>query len=420
MILSDLAKKWSSGLWKLLRPTELLKGIIDGYRISLNCLSGLHEIVNFGKVPVGVGSSYEVLPIAMSKISANIPVAGVSDMLDSVEYPYIITGIPSGIIYFCRSLSTVGACAQYDYVENDGIYYFKADPTKFGVISTRGEAKCTFLVFNPKFKATGAQDIDNKYCGSVDYFVNCEVHEHDRESGISNGVNQQLVHAAAGVSGLGKELSKVWTEGGKLFAITVDGELIRDYMADASMIGDKLNSGVLFTNSDGIVEFSEEAGVIAKKKAEGVISIDTTWGPDDAGAQKAICRRINLISNMVMYQRLVLDIDLEAAYTGMYVFYDDVKERTAPFVCAGMNPREAVYNNSGLFGVSRITFEAGATDAVSINGREYGSNLRCGKYIKAISFIKAGNSLASDVILSHIQVEPLLVHAGGCVVFIFK
>ena len=111
---------------------------------------------------------------------------------------------------------------------------------------------------------------------------------------------------------------------------------------------------------------------------------------------------------------------LQSKYKASKKFFDDVNNSDTPCVCAGMKPRDVVLNNAGAFGVSRITFPENSKTVVSNYKEEYGQHLMCGKYIKAISFVDAGKRLADDVILSHIQVESTLVHAGGCVVFFLQ
>lgn len=418
MLLSNLTKRWSAGLWKLFRPTEIIRGLVDGFRIGLSSLSTLHELATASKLPVSIGSGYEVLTVPMNRISKNVPVAGVSG-LSTAQYPYIITGIPSGIIYFCRSLVSVGGSLYYNYVEKDGVYYFKEDPTKYGVIQARGELRCSFIVFNPKKRTLGLQDLGKTFSESTDHFVNCEIRKHDEESGITNGINQKLINASAGVKSSTEELSRVWVEGGKLFAIATDGELLRDYLqSEEGIPGATLNSGVIYTGDDDYQYFSEDSDIISAKQKEGIVSIDTTNGPADPGAQRAILERIDQVSTFVLYQRMYIKAPANA--TGMYVFFDDVNNSDTPCVCAGMKPRDVVLNNAGAFGVSRITFPENSKTVVSNYKEEYGQHLMCGKYIKAISFVDAGKRLADDVILSHIQVESTLVHAGGCVVFFLQ
>ena len=404
MILAKLAKKWSSGLWRLFRPTELLQGLVDAYRVSANKLTEVYELLHPSELPVGIGQGYEVITVPLANIGKNnVPVAGV-DSLPSEKFPFMIVGLPSGILYFCRSQKSVGASAFYTFLEHDGVYFFKEDPTKFGVISTREGLTCSFLTFNGKAKALGLQDLDGRFFGSTNHFANLMISEHDSSSGISNGIDPRLARAAAGVADTqDTEMIRCWKEGNCLFGVTSSGELARTPM--------ELESGcgrVGFT-ADGIAEYYKDADAV----------LDTTYGPDDPGAQRAIHARINLVPSEILHQTFQLTPPADA--TGIYVFHSSTpSRRKTPAVCAGTAPRHAVLDSVPEYGVSRILFNADNGTAINLNGVDYGQPLTCGRYIKAISFIKAGKELPDDAILSHIQVAPVLVHAGGCVVFLLN
>lgn len=400
MIFNNLSRAWNRGIRTLLRPSELLSGVISSFRIAANPLSALATNSSTVFVPVAIGTGYQCIKISDAEIS---------DTSDT-EYRYTINGIPSGIIYFGKSAEGGGASLYYNYIEQDGVYYFKEDPRSFGIPDTRNGQQYTFLVFNPNNKTLGLQDVAHRYSGSCDYFVNCEIAKHDTTAGISNGVNHNLVVAAAGRSALYNleeaDIAVSWSEAGVGFALTQEGELLRGYPYSST--------------SDGAVYKQDEVWHYSEEPIPGVVAVDTTYGPDDEGAHRALQARINFTTGRILYQKFDVSQYLQAAdATGLYVFYDNTKSvNILPRVEIGMHPYTAVLKNSGSFGVMRLSWPAGIGTVVSLNGEEFGSSLTCGKYIKAISFIRhAGNSFASDVILSHVQVKPKLVHAGGCVVF---
>lgn len=409
MLLSELAKKWGSGLWKLFRPTELLRGLVDSFRVATNRLTVVPDISEPGKMPVPRGAAYAVLAVPLKNIGHNVTVLG-RDGVDPNKFPYTITGIPGGIIYFCRSLESVGGSLYYDFIEDRGVYYFTDNPSKYGVINTRGEGSCSFIVFNSESRSLGLQDTLGKYCDSSDVYTNRIINDYDATAGISNGISHHIVEAAAGTVTSTAAITKNWIEGGVEFSTTEARELIR---RDAAV---NAYAGVVYSDATGVFHYSSEPDVVSEYKDRGIVSIDTTAGPSQPGAQRALDMRINPVSTRILYQRV--PIAPPEGCTGIHVYFDDISGTSSmPAVCAGMTARHAVLDNAGEFGILRLGLDSTSGTAVSFNGVEYGQSLGCGKYIKALSYVALGKSLATDVILSHIQVSPILINAGGCVVF---
>ena len=398
MILSKLSTYWSRGLWKLLRPTELITGLVDGFRVAFNQVTQLSALRDAGcELPVGVGAGYRIISVPLS----NIEYDGETDK-------YFMSGVPSGIVYFCKDPSTVGACAWFDFYEDAGKYVFSKDPaTAFGVLSTDGTDCCSFLTFNAAQRNLGLQDIDNLYSNSCSHFVNQAIRQYDSEAGSCNGIDHRIVNAAAGVKTASDADSVVisWTEGGTRFELTDRGALLRKPIATEEEL--------YILRSGNKLRYATTQPVSGE-----VRSIDTTYGSDDRGAQLAIQRRINPSASLVLYQRVAL-VAIPEQCSGVYLYYADTADGSDPIIEHGMRGRQLVYANLKNFGVSRVEFGDDWGSAVSCNGVEYGQPLQCGKYLKGVAYISAGKSLAGDSILSYERMsKPVLVHAGGCLVLV--
>lgn len=446
MILADLAKRWSSGIWKYLRPTELLRGVVDGCRVSWNSLSKLHDLMSVGRVPVGTGSGMQVLSVSLNNIGKNVVVAGSGVATDKTAvsslvagtpgylastYPYKLTGAPSGILYFCRSLSTVGASRYHDFIEYAGTYYFRKDPTSFGVVSTRSGAICSFIIFDASTKSTGFQDITNTYNGSTSYHINKAIHEFDTRSGASNGFSEELLLSAAGSDMLREDetVVRTWVEGGVLLACTSLGRLIRDMcagtehslsqgLAPGMPLTNSVYRGAVYVDSTGSWAFTSDPDKVQALKDSGVISIDTTSSMLDGNSSVAISSRINNISTHVLYRLVELTAYTPGNdYDMIYAYFSSSAKDGAPEIFPGMHPVSAVIGNQDSYTVLRIP-KSSENNFVSLGGETYGATLRSNMLLKAVSFVQSGNSLKNDVIVKHVQLPDTVCGAGNCIVFV--
>ena len=466
MNITSISKLWSSGVRRYLKPVELLRGVVAGCRLAWNNLAGVDKLVS-DNIPTGYGNLYATIVLPLSYIGKNRNVAGVGHIF-AEEFPYIVVGAPTGIIQFSQSAVKTGAAKYHKFIEYKGVYYFKDDPTSYGIVNTKNGTTCTFLVTTSENKSLGYQDMDNKYSGSITASNNRIIYDYDVRSQATNGVSNRLYLLSSGVVVPETDtlISKQWIEGGVLYVATASGELLRDpYVAAKLSLDSKLTSGVpltdgfssqyaLYPTSDGSVKLLDNSrarysvdelpgisdciptltsGVFLPFNTikglleyHGIVTIDTTRG--DSDVQRAVERRTNKVSTAYQSQLVELTYLYEPLLgfpddtpTQAYLYFDGSNKFSAPSIIPGISAKEAILNNTPRYTVVRVSVQVLNSDkyaAISINGSVFGQPVKCGMYLKSVVLSKEnGNNYALDTILQHINMStPIRVNAGGCVV----
>lgn len=466
MSIRSISKLWSSGVRRYLRPTELLRGVVAGCRLAWNSLTGVDKLVS-DNIPAGYGSLYNTIVLPLSYIGKNRNIAGVGHIF-SEEFPYIVVGAPKGIIHFFKSPIKPGAAKYHNFIEYRGVYYFKDDPTQYGIVTTKNGTTCTFLITCSSDKSLGYQDLNNKYAGSATASNNRIIYDYDVRAQATNGVSNRLYLLSSGivVPETDTKVQKQWVEGGVLYAVTESGELLRDpHTSRRIPMNTELTAGVPLTESfstkyalyptlsgevkllenrndpysvddlTGIsyclptlspgvaLEFNTLKGLL---EYNGIVTIDTTLG--DSDAQKAIDKRTNLVSSIYQAQL----VDLKYTYepqsgfytdtpTHAYLYFDGSDKFNAPVIFPGISAKEAILNSIPRYSVVRAPIQVlgdGRYAAISANGEVFGQAVKCGMYLKSVVLSKEnGNNYALDTILQHINMStPIRVNAGSCVV----
>ena len=444
------------------------------------------------KPPVGHGKLFKLIVLPLDNLRNTAPVSG-DDLLVSASgtvpeeyqyllanFPYMLIGAPSGIISFSKTVDGEPLLLYSDFIERGGVYYFKRnDVEKYGNISTAsGTPMISFAVSSPNDNITAFQDNTDKYSGSGDFESNIEIQYRDSESGILYG-NGKLSTLSCGLKTSLKpvKLTKIWTEGGSLFALSDTGELLKDSLGTESDVdGSCLAAGEPITDKSfsqcllypyqgklycilgaSDVDLTEQnLGEIIPELTGGTVSYGTVADAlSERGyitvvrysdypatyTQKAVERRINKLSTQYLanYAEITVTAPEVSYLTGgtysvpgapeynyIYVYYTtDSRKEVMPLVYRGISPRTAIYGNFPEFGVLRIAVQDsdGCKIAITDNGEIYNRDLRCGDIIKAISFV--GNTVSgyppqSDVILNHITIPEITVGAGGSAVLVLK
>ena len=476
--LNDL---WSTGVRRFLRPTGLVSALVGVYRAIVSDLDYFVNVVD-KRPPAAHGKLTKLITLDLKNISSTTTVAG-SDVLisggtvkasdplpeTSETFPYMLCGATDGIISFSKSIDGATAYLYADFVYHSGVYYFKTDPRKFGVINTSGGTPTiSFITANYKDSTTTFQDIDAKYNGSGNYAINEQIANRDASAGILASAGKLALESCGVETSLKPEtLSRVWTEGGVLCAESIDGKLLLDSIAEDEVdsydvaAGKPLTNEIFelcriypyedvlycFTSEDGQLDadssYLSEAAPVSVAGAtasvvntsdvsseltnNGYITVVRINNHPDYKTQNAIDNRLGKFSSQYLVNFIdVTDCPEPEEYNIVYVYYTSATAKAEqPLVYPGISPRNALYGNFPTFGVLRIPVQGFTTKPMAItdNGTVYNKCLSCGDWIKAVSFVynsSVEQTAEKDVIVYHKQIPEVVVGAGGSAVLRFS
>lgn len=466
MKLSNISSYWSTDLIKYLRPTHLISGVIAGCRLAWDALSGVDKLGE-AAVPVGIGSLYTVLSVPLDNIKRNGAVAGIGEVFS--DFPYIVVGLPSGILYFSKSAVSVGASLYHDYIEYSGIYYFKENPVDFGTVNTKGSLSCEFVAAVADTRTLEYQDINKRYKNSTAYTDNRVIEDSDINSQAVGGISNRLPLLQAGnsVAESAVEIERYWVEGGKLYAYSKNGQLLCDsYKQDmagtvkalpagVSLSDNIINDFALYPGPDGFVYYIPKTDnvvldafpglrnylpgmeqinavpygrVVEALRSAGFVTMDSSNGR--RSVQQAVSSRISPVSNLFLAKKIDIKTTSEwldysdsdssdYGITHCYVYIGRKAAADSPEIFNGITPREAIRNYTDKYTILRIKLqntEDGLT-AVTDNAEVFGKPLNCGTYVNYVALVSGGSKYTDDVILKGTQLRvPEMVYAGKCLV----
>ena len=452
---SSISKYWSAGLWKYLRPKDLVVGIVDCCRLAWNSIFDLENKIT-DNIPVACGDNYEIIAVPLSDIDNTRNIVGIgSDLAE--EFPYTLLNAPPDIVRFSNAVSSVGAVLYFDFITSTGRYYFKEHPSKFGVVNTKDGSRCTFIVS----RTSKVTSNNANYAGCGNYGINHTVNAQLKQQESANGGSSTLILQAAGVDVAKQDttISKVWQEGRVWFCRTASGEILRDTQAvNAPELGAEIKRGNPITNSVFTKElvYPDSNGVLVPVGADsvvnlkyypqlckllklpvgdyevskdtisellrslGYVSVCTNGGPDEA--QHLVKLRTLLPSTLTLLQstKVICSTELEEDKTYVLYSFFTKSDKSYPFIYPDITAREAALNNADTCSIVRSTLRITGDKKVSAlitQGDIWGGSPTTGMYLSGILLaVSTDGYYSNDTIKEYIALQPLRLHAGACVI----
>lgn len=468
MLLNRVGDLWRSEVWSFLRPTGLLDGLVACYRKILDSFGNTNTNIN--SIPVGRGQLYEHISVPLSNIGNNRNIAGIGQIF-SEEFPYTVVGAPTGILLFSSAIGGRYASIYNDFIEHNGVYYFRSNPLSFGSVNTKNETpECTFVVAvqGTKSNTTVGQDPHKTYAGSVLGYVNEQINIADSERASTNGISTRTTMLIGGITcaSTDSKVSNCWREGNHMFAVLSTGELLRCGTLDidtSRVIGTSIGCGDIVTpaphyfvypnGTDGAlsaiivndpsdsVNISDYpqlleaaphlktlAGLVSPPELSfstvysvvkqcGLTTVDIGTPVCEAKTQRTLSTRVGHVSNQYICSLSSIDAHIPAEATGVYLYLSPAANK-CPMYYPGISPEAAILRNIPEMSVVRLPIQTtGTVKYVVLNAiTSFGYRIDASHCIQFIMTVKLGKKYKEDCILSGNKVNNVPMHAGGCVV----
>lgn len=459
----SLLDLWGTGLRRLLKPAELVKGVFSVYRTMLDKLDDVPLLLD-SKPPASHGNISKLLTLPVGAVTDTTSnpntgiVAGTGVTASSTNFtppenfPYMLTGAPEGIISFSKGVDGATAYLYSEFVYVGGVYYFNKNPNNYGVITTSGEfPEISFVTVNYKDTTIAFQDRGSRFKGSGDFGVNTEIAYRDSMAGVLSAPGK-LALLSCGVDTSLKPaiLKHVWMEGGVVCALTDADELLLDAAgsdipqastveAGMPLTGKVFSKCVVYSDVDSEqleCELDAPEAVVRYYSDNGELTLTREGNYPEYTAQNALDFRLEKLSTQYIVNLIDVTVPDTIVVGGntaslsasdaniVYVYYaSNPQKNIQPLVYRGISPRTALYGNFPEFGVLRIQLDPTNNTAITDNGQVYNRPLKCGDIIKAVTLVRNNNATApmqtpeEDVILYHMQIPAVAVGAGGSAVF---
>lgn len=467
MLLNNLSSFWKSEIFYYIRPIGIVRGIVSCYRKILDALANADS--NPIDYPVGRGHMYATLELPLTAISTNVEVAGMGSNFVA-KFPFMLVNAPRGIVRFGKAVSASGAELYADFIEYNGVYYFRIPPINYGNVDThRNTVVFTVSRYDASQATTAGQNALNIYPAGTHGYANKLAHDIACTECATNGISGALDNLIGGITLPTADGSVVttWEEGSQSFALLSTGELLRlgdTTQVEVTAVGNKLQTGESCrrrsnymvisdptTNNYDVVyreahegqripvsEYPGLQGIVRWSKEEpfvkyadlfdicsnfGKYTRDIGTALDDRTIQSYIDSRTNKTENYIISS--FHNIAGKAVGNYAYVYLSPKEDSTEPpAYFPGISPDTVILRNVKNFSILRcpLVTHGDYTFIVVMPGKCFGTPITCNHRIHGISFVEASDeqNYRSDSILDHMEISNVPMHAGGCVVLAIK
>lgn len=440
------SKFWNKSIWRLLRPTNLVRSVVSATRLATGRLSSLSNLIEH-KPTIASGKQYSVVSVPLSNI------VEITEQPDSstVVTRYKVTGLPRGVVTVGKSPDGITALRYVDFKEVTDGYVFTNLPTNYGVVSGRGGAHCTFCVCVGAPAYLDDQDTNNIFCKALDDRTVACLADKSATLRAVNGLSGDLLALACGATTATADstISVHWSEGEDLFAVA-DGELLAFRGRAGSEPTQLISKGsaLLTRYSDFAVyaDQKEHRAVWVDKDTEmsklpqyllnhlpeaayvdnvgmlydlinnaGQYTYDTTSSPDDAGTQRLLKKYRTAAPYIHLTQRL------EVATTTPLTDVEQLAAVCFDSVDTGAQRKEGESALSYLIRCARVGSVFVVSDLYKQTNKLYAMStfatyitrkLTAGTYIHSVVLLGAEKNGNPGVILDEIRVKPTTVKSG--------